>query len=80
MTTYDIISSSTCKPFPKVCNRQNFFTPQPNYYVLFGGVVGGPDKKEMYSDNRIVYEQTEVACDYNAGFQSAVAGTQIRRL
>lgn len=66
---------SNCRPFPALCNRKTFYTPQPNFYILQGAVVGGPDKTEQYSDNRIVYEQTEVACDYNAGFQSAVAGT-----
>nr|XP_039255234.1 endoglucanase 25-like isoform X2 [Styela clava] len=66
--------SSACTPFPAPCSRKTFYTPRPTYFTLYGGLVGGPDQKEIYSDNRVVYEQTEVACDYNAGFQGAVAG------
>jgi hypothetical protein len=36
-------------------------------------MVGGPDKNDHYKDERNDYVQNEVALDYNAGFQSAVA-------
>ena len=36
--------------------------------------MGGPDAGDNYADNRDDYIKNEVACDYNAGFQSAVAG------
>jgi hypothetical protein len=35
--------------------------------------VGGPDANDNYVDSRQDYIQNEVATDYNAGFQSAVA-------
>lgn len=46
----------------------------PNPQVLFGGLVGGPDNSGNYADDRKDYVKNEVAIDYNAGFQSAVAG------
>jgi hypothetical protein len=36
-------------------------------------MVGGPDKHDNYVDDRSDYVQNEVATDYNAGFQAAVA-------
>jgi len=41
---------------------------------LNGALVGGPDQGDNYSDARTDYVQNEVACDYNAGFQGALAG------
>jgi endoglucanase len=41
---------------------------------LTGALVGGPDEKDSYTDKRDDYVHNEVAMDYNAGFQSAVAG------
>jgi len=35
--------------------------------------VGGPDENDSYVDDRSDYVKNEVATDYNAGFQSAVA-------
>ena len=39
----------------------------------YGALVGGPDQWDNYVDDRGDYIANEVACDYNAGFQSAVA-------
>ena len=36
---------------------------------LKGALVGGPDNKDEYKDDRNDYEQSEVALDYNACFQ-----------
>lgn len=36
--------------------------------------MGGPNGQDQYTDDRKDYVSNEVACDYNAGFQSAVAG------
>ncbi|XP_002737112.2 endoglucanase F-like [Saccoglossus kowalevskii] len=44
-----------------------------NPNVLQGALVGGPDIQDNYIDNRKDYVKNEVACDYNAAFQSAVA-------
>jgi len=39
-----------------------------------GAIVGGPDQGDNYDDRRDDYVKNEVACDYNAGFQGALAG------
>ena len=49
-------------------------TNDPNPHILYGALVGGPDHKDQFTDNRNDYIKNEVACDFNAGFQSAVAG------
>jgi hypothetical protein len=48
--------------------------PGPNPQVLTGALVGGPDGNDSYKDARDDFVHNEVAMDYNAGFQSAVAG------
>jgi hypothetical protein len=37
-------------------------------------LVGGPEQNEAYTDAQSDYQHNEVALDYNAGFQTAVAG------
>ncbi|KAK3581340.1 hypothetical protein CHS0354_016184 [Potamilus streckersoni] len=46
----------------------------PNPNLLKGALVGGPDNQDNYDDRRGDYVKNEVACDYNAGFQGALAG------
>jgi len=41
-------------------------SPPQEAYVLYGAVVGGPDKKDRFYDIRSDWPQTEVALDYNA--------------
>jgi len=65
--------SSSCPPWPAVCNWNTFHSPGPNFHVLTGALVGGPDENDNYVDSRQDYIHNEVATDYNAGFQSAVA-------
>ena len=36
--------------------------------------MGGPDHNDNYNDDRGNFVSNEVATDYNAGFQSALAG------
>ena len=36
--------------------------------------MGGPDQNGDYTDDRQDYVMNEVACDYNAGFQTVLAG------
>ncbi|CAC5403737.1 E3.2.1.4 [Mytilus coruscus] len=43
-------------------------------HVLKGGLVGGPGQHDDYVDKQDDYVKNEVACDYNAGFHSALAG------
>ena len=53
---------------------QNINTkPQKEAYVLYGAVVGGPDKQDRYFDLRDDWPETEVALDYNAPMLSLVA-------
>lgn len=59
---------------PGPCNDLNKQASAPNPHTLFGALVGGPGQNDQYSDDRNNYINNEVACDYNAGFQSAVAG------
>lgn len=65
--------SSSCGNPPQPCDWNDFNSPDPNPHVLFGALVGGPDEYDNYKDDRGDYVKNEVACDYNAGFQSAVA-------
>ena len=68
------ICFSSCPAPPAPCDWGSYRNPNPNTYILFGALVGGPDLKGNYLDARDNYQQSEVAIDYNAGFQSAVAG------
>nr|AAK12339.1 cellulase [Coptotermes acinaciformis] len=65
--------SSSCPDAPAVCDWNTFNSPDPNFHVLTGALVGGPDQNDNYVDDRSDYVSNEVATDYNAGFQSAVA-------
>jgi len=56
------------------CTWGEFSSPSANPHVLFGALVGGPDENGNYEDDRSDYVANEVALDYNAGFQAAVAG------
>jgi endoglucanase len=41
-------------------------SPASEAHVIYGAVVGGPDKEDRYWDERSDWVQTEVALDYNA--------------
>lgn len=41
-------------------------SPAQEAYVLYGAVVGGPDKKDRFYDIRSDWVETEIALDYNA--------------
>lgn len=43
-------------------------TPVNTRHILYGGLVGGPDRSGGYVDERGKYVYVEVATDYNAGF------------
>ncbi|THH33576.1 hypothetical protein EUX98_g518 [Antrodiella citrinella] len=47
--------------------------PAQEHYVLYGAVVGGPDKYDDFWDLRSDWVQSEVALDYNAPLLSLVA-------
>jgi len=46
----------------------------PNPHNITGALVGGPEQNEAYTDTQSDYQHNEVALDYNAGFQTTVAG------
>ncbi|CAG8590090.1 8876_t:CDS:2, partial [Racocetra fulgida] len=54
-------------------NANNLNDPPETQHILYGGVVGGPDKNDGFSDSRSDYAHTEVAMDYNAAFQGLMA-------
>ena len=71
--TCDKCFCSSCPDAPAICDWNAFNSPDPNPHVLTGALVGGPDENDTYVDDRSDYVKNEVATDYNAGFQSAVA-------
>ncbi|XP_076451288.1 endoglucanase E-4-like [Babylonia areolata] len=64
---------SSCPMKPAPCGWEAQQNPGPNPHVLYGALVGGPGSSDQYQDDRKDYIHNEVACDYNAGFQAAVA-------
>ncbi|KAL3861575.1 hypothetical protein ACJMK2_007601 [Sinanodonta woodiana] len=66
--------SSSCPMIPAPCGWDEQTNTGPNPHVLYGALVGGPDQNDVYVDDRKDYVKNEVACDYNAAFQSGIAG------
>ena len=83
--------SSSCPDLPAPCGQDAINNPGPNWQVLKGALVGGPNENDEYDDDRANYrvswctiiilslklpflQTNEVGTDYNAGFQSALAG------
>lgn len=71
-----VFSPSSCRPFPWPCTWDDYLNEGPNPIILYGALVGGPDINDRYTDNRTDYLHNEVTCDYNAGFQSSIAGKE----
>jgi len=67
-------ASSSCPAAPAKCGWGKYHENKPNAFVLNGALVGGPGRDDSYKDVRSDYKHNEVTTDYNAGFQSAVAG------
>ncbi|XP_078336969.1 uncharacterized protein LOC111132482 [Crassostrea virginica] len=59
-------ASSCPDPPSSPCGWDNINNPGPSPQILKGALVGGPDVNDNYADNH-------VGCDFNAGFQSALA-------
>jgi len=66
--------AASCPGPGQPCGWDYYNSPEPNVHVLKGALVGGPDRNDNYNDDRTNFVSNEVATDYNAGFQSAVAG------
>ena len=69
---------SSC-PKTGTCDWNNFNAPGPNPQTLTGALIGGPDRNDNFRNDRGDYIYNEVTTDYNAGFQSAVAGKMMIR-
>nr|XP_006812418.1 PREDICTED: endoglucanase-like [Saccoglossus kowalevskii] len=68
---------SSCPVLTEKCTNSNSFNYDgANHHLLRGAMVGGPNCSDGWNDNRKDYVKNEVACDYNAGFQTLVAGVQ----
>jgi hypothetical protein len=67
-------AASSCPMRPAPCGWDAFNWPGTNPQLLKGALVSGPDENDHYMDKREEYVYNEVTLDYNAGFQSAVAG------
>jgi endoglucanase len=69
-------ASSSCKDEPEICDWDTYDDPGPNYHTLYGPLVGGPRdvNSDTIADDRNDYFENEVTLDYNAGFQSTLAG------
>ena len=65
---------SSCPWPPETCDWSDFSKDEDNPHVLYGALVGGPGENDDYVDDRTDYQKNEVTCDYNAGFQGALAG------
>ncbi|XP_022200004.1 endoglucanase E-4 [Nilaparvata lugens] len=67
-------AGSSCPIKPVKCGWEAYNSTKDNPQVLHGALVSGPDENDLYEDAREDYIYNEVTIDYNAGFQSAVAG------
>ncbi|KAK2174573.1 hypothetical protein NP493_792g00000 [Ridgeia piscesae] len=67
--------AASCSADPSVpCSMSDKDKAGPNPNILYGALVGGPNGNDQYIDRRSDFTANEVATDYNAGFQSAIAG------
>ena len=72
--------AASCPGMPAPCSWDQFNSPGPNPQVLNGALVGGPDSPDdQYNDRRSDYTENEVTLDYNAAFQSTIAGLQAKK-
>ena len=72
--------AAACASPPAQCTWSTFGdTSTNNPHQLNGALVGGPKyANDQFQDIRTDYIMNEVTLDYNAGFQSAVAGLKAR--
>ncbi|KAJ8917405.1 hypothetical protein NQ315_002429 [Exocentrus adspersus] len=67
-------SASSCPDRPAPCGWDQYYSELPNPQILYGALVSGPDQNDDYEDKREEFLYNEVTVDYNAGFQSTLAG------
>lgn len=62
---------------PRNCGIREITSNESNYQVLYGALVNGPEKNDVFVDVRFREggkSHTKVRIDYNAGFTGALAG------
>ncbi|XP_060606557.1 uncharacterized protein LOC132758865 [Ruditapes philippinarum] len=64
----------------KECGWSFYESLSDNQNTLIGALVGGPDVNDYHTDTRQNKLGNSVALDYNAGFQSALAGLEKKNL
>ncbi|XP_076081161.1 endoglucanase F-like [Mytilus galloprovincialis] len=72
--THEHHRAASCPVIPATCSHDFLDMKYPNPHILYGALVGGPGQNDEYDDIRTDNVRNEVALDYNAGFQGAVAG------
>jgi len=65
--------AASCPDPPAKCDWDNYSSGEPNPHVLNGALVGGPNRDDVWWDDRTNFQTNEVTDDYNAGFQTALA-------
>ena len=65
--------ASSCPKRPRPCGLEEKASSGPNPQLLIGAVVGGPDINDRFYDDRNNYKQSEVALDFNAGYQGRIS-------
>ena len=70
---------SSCPDPPEQCGWDKFNNAQTNH-ELTGALVGGcKAADDNYNDSIDDYFSNEITLDYNAGFQSTIAGLQMKK-
>ena len=70
-TVFSLLSS--CPDVGQQCSWRDAQVSRGNPQVLFGALVGGPNRYDVYEDTRNP-NSNDVALDYTAGLMTAVAG------
>mmetsp|Transcript_82490 Transcript_82490/g.233337 ORF Transcript_82490/g.233337 Transcript_82490/m.233337 type:complete len:189 (+) Transcript_82490:810-1376(+) len=70
-------AASTCA-CTGCCDWDTYNADADNCQTLTGALVGGPGSNDDYDDDRTNYYNNEVATDYNAAFQSAIASLELK--
>ena len=72
--------SSSCPAAPAKCDWSTYSSQGPNANLLKGALVGGPRAPDdQFVDDRQNFVTNEVAIDYNAAFQSLLAGLRAKK-
>lgn len=67
-------AASSCPDLPSTCGWEHYKSEKANPHVLYGALVSGPLLSDLYKDQRFEFLYNQVTIDYNAGFQSVLAG------